>query len=101
MQLRQQENLMFIKVGLQFIAVPITFRSIRNQQGIAVNLRKSIKVALAQRGISQKALAKQLGMSETGLSQLAAQTSCTGATLQKLADAFDMKVSEFVALGED
>lgn len=66
-----------------------------------MNLRKSIKVALAQRGISQKSLADQIGMSETGISQLAAQKSCTGATLQKLATAFDLKVSEFIALGED
>lgn len=66
-----------------------------------MNLRKSIKVALAQRGTTQKALAEELGMSETGISQLAAQKSCTGATLQKLATAFGLKVSEFIALGED
>lgn len=66
-----------------------------------MNLRKSIKMALAMKGISQKALAKQLGMLETSLSQLAAQKSCTGATLIKMAEAFDMKVSEFVALGEE
>lgn len=66
-----------------------------------MNLRKSIKTALLQRDMSQKQLAEQLGMTQTSMSQLAAQTSCTGATLQKLAGAFGMKVSEFVALGED
>lgn len=66
-----------------------------------MNLRKSIKVALAQRGMEQKALAEQLSMSQSSMSQLAAQQSCTAATLQKLANAFGMKVSEFVALGED
>lgn len=66
-----------------------------------MNFRRSLKLALAQRDMTQKALAEQLGMRETSLSQLAAQTSCTGATLQKIAEAFDMKVSEFVALGED
>lgn len=66
-----------------------------------MNLRKSIKVALAQRSMEQKSLAKQLGMSQSSMSQLAAQQSCTGATLKKLADAFAMKVSEFVALGEE
>lgn len=70
-------------------------------EGNPLNLRKSIKTALAQRDMSQKALAEKLGMRETSISQLAAQTSCTGATLQKLAEAFEMKVSEFVALGED
>lgn len=66
-----------------------------------MNLRKSIKMCLAEKGMAQKDLAEKLGMSQTSMSQLAAQKSCTGATLQKLADAFDMKVSEFVALGED
>lgn len=70
-------------------------------KGPAMNLRKSIKTALLQRDMSQKQLAEQLGMTQTSMSQLAAQTSCTGATLQKLAGAFGMKVSEFVALGED
>jgi DNA-binding Xre family transcriptional regulator len=66
-----------------------------------MNLRKSIKKCLAQHDMNQKDLAEKLGMRETSLSQLAAQKSCTGATLQKLADAFDMKVSEFVAMGEE
>lgn len=66
-----------------------------------MNFRRSLKLALAQRGMTQKALAEKLGMRESSMSQLAAQTSCTGATLQKIADAFDMKVSEFIALGED
>lgn len=66
-----------------------------------MNLRKSIKTALARREMTQKALAERLGMLETSISQLAAQKSCTGATLLKLAAAFDMKVSEFVALGEE
>lgn len=66
-----------------------------------MNLRRSIKTALAQRDMTQKALAEKLGMLETSISQLAAQKSCQGATLVKLATAFDMKVSEFVALGED
>lgn len=66
-----------------------------------MNFRRSLKLALAQRDMTQKALAQKLKMRETSMSQLAAQTSCTGATLQKIAEAFDMKVSEFVALGED
>jgi len=66
-----------------------------------MNLRKSIKKCLLDKEMSQKDLAIKLGMSETSMSQLAAQTSCTGATLQKLAEAFDMKVSEFIAIGED
>jgi DNA-binding Xre family transcriptional regulator len=66
-----------------------------------MNFRKSLKLALIQRDMTQKALALKLGMRETSMSQLASQSSCTGATLQKIAGAFGMKVSEFVALGED
>jgi transcriptional regulator with XRE-family HTH domain len=66
-----------------------------------MNLGKSINVARAKHGLKAKELAERLGMTQTSLSQLSAQTSCTGATLQKLAAAFDMKVSEFIALGED
>lgn len=66
-----------------------------------MNLRKSVMILLAQRDMKQKDLADQLGMSQGSMSQLLGQTSCTGATLQKLADAFDMKVSEFIKLGED
>lgn len=66
-----------------------------------MNLRKSVMLALASKEMMQKDLAKQLGMSQGSMSQLVNQKSCTGATLQKLAGAFDMKVSDFVALGED
>lgn len=66
-----------------------------------MNLGKSIQIARAKRGLQVKELAEKLGMKPTSLSQLSSQDSCTGATLQKLAKAFDMKVSEFIALGED
>lgn len=66
-----------------------------------MNFRRSLKMALAQHDMTQKALAEKLGMRETSMSQLAAQTSCTGATLQKISEAFDMKVSDFIKLGED
>ena len=66
-----------------------------------MNLRKSVMIALAQRDMKQRDLAEKVGMSQGSMSQLLGQTSCTGATLVKLADAFGVKVSEFVALGED
>jgi plasmid maintenance system antidote protein VapI len=66
-----------------------------------MNIGISIKVALAKRGINQKALAEKMGTTPAAISQLAAQESCTGATIKKLADAFGMKASEFVALGEE
>lgn len=66
-----------------------------------MNVGKSIRVALAKKGMTQRQLAEQLGMLPTSLSQLASQQSCTGATLEKLARALGMKASEFVALGEE
>lgn len=66
-----------------------------------MNLRKSIMIAMAQRDMIQKDLAEQIGMSSGSLSQLMSQKSCTGATLQKFADFFGMRVSEFIKLGED
>ena len=66
-----------------------------------MNLRKSVMIAMAQRDMKHKDLADKVGMSQGSMSQLLGQTSCTGATLQKLADAFDLKVSDFIKLGED
>ena len=66
-----------------------------------MNVGKSIKVALAKRGWKQNQLAAMLGVAPSSLSAIANQRSCTGQTLQKIADAFEMPVSEFVALGED
>ena len=66
-----------------------------------MNLRKSVMIALANREMKQKDLAAKLGLSQGSMSTLVNQKSCTGATLQKLADAFEMKVSDFIKLGED
>lgn len=66
-----------------------------------MNLGVSIKVALAKRGMSHKALADEMGMLQSSLSQMIARGSCPTQTLEKLAGVFGMKVSEFLALGED
>lgn len=66
-----------------------------------MDIGKSIRVALAKRGIKQKDLAGMMGVKPASVSQLASQTSCTGETISKLAEAFGMSASEFVALGED
>lgn len=66
-----------------------------------MDIRKGVMVALAQRGMKQKDLAGMVGMSQGSMSQLLGQSSCTLATLEKIATALDMKLSELVALGED
>lgn len=66
-----------------------------------MNVGKSIKVALAQKCMSQAELAKRMGLTHTWVSALANKPKASTATLEALADQFDMKVSEFLALGED
>jgi DNA-binding Xre family transcriptional regulator len=66
-----------------------------------MDTQKSIRIAMAKKGINQKKLAEDLKMGQSSLSLLMKQDSCTGATMRKLAGYFGMKVSEFIALGEE
>jgi len=66
-----------------------------------MNVGKSLKVALAKRGMKQTELARQLQVSDVYLSRLANSEHAGMGTVNKLAEVLSMKVSEFVALGED
>jgi len=66
-----------------------------------MNVGKSIKVALAKRGINQTQLAAELKCTKVWISRLANMRTASMPTVEMLAKSFDMKVSEFVALGED
>lgn len=66
-----------------------------------MNVGRSIKVALAKRGMRQHELAGKMGITASSMSQLANQEHCMTSTLQRLADIFGMPVSEFVQLGEE
>lgn len=66
-----------------------------------MNVGKSIKVALAKKDMNQQDLAEKLRVSKPYVSQLAGKEHAGMGTVVLLADAFDMKVSEFIALGED
>lgn len=66
-----------------------------------MNVGKSIKVALAQKCMSQAELAKRMGLTHTWISALANKPKASTATIEALAAQFDMKVSDFVRLGED
>lgn len=66
-----------------------------------MNVGKSLKVALAMRGMNQTQLAVKLGCTHVWISRLANSRSASMATVESLAVALDMRVSEFVALGED
>ena len=66
-----------------------------------MNIGKSTRIAMAMRGMRSKDLAKVLGVTQSSMSVLLARETSTGGQIKNLAAAFDMKVSEFVALGED
>ena len=65
-----------------------------------MNIKKSVKIALAKADKRQGWLAKELGMKDATLSSILHVNKPSSANINKLAGAFDMKVSEFIALGE-
>jgi len=69
--------------------------------GLAMNVGKSIKIALAKRDINQTQLAGKLGFTQVWVNRLANSRTASMTTVETLAQAFNMRVSEFIALGED
>jgi len=65
-----------------------------------MNLKKSISVALALRSMNRVELAAIMGISRQRVYAISNQKRIEIETLIALAKAFDMKVSEFIALGE-
>lgn len=66
-----------------------------------MNIGRSIKIAQAKKGMRGKDLAKKLGVTQSTVSLMTIRETASGAMLKKLADVFEMSVSEFVELGED
>lgn len=66
-----------------------------------MNVGRSLKVALAKRDMSQTELAKKMKVHVQWVNKLANTQAASQATVVGLAEALDMKVSEFIALGED
>lgn len=66
-----------------------------------MNIGKSIKVALAMKGMKAKDLAETLVVTPPTISVMCSRPTASGQMLIQLSLAFDMKVSEFIALGED
>lgn len=67
----------------------------------AMHIGKSIKVALAKKGMKSKDLAEKLGVTGPTVSTMTTRPTASGQMLSRLAECFEMTVSEFVALGED
>lgn len=66
-----------------------------------MNVGRSINVACAQNDMTNKDLAKAASISRTTISLLVkGKIKCRQSTLEALAKAFNLKVSEFIALGE-
>lgn len=66
-----------------------------------MNVGKSIKIALIKQGMEQRDLAEKMKVSKPYISQLAGKEQIGMGTVVLLAEAFSMKVSDFLALGED
>lgn len=66
-----------------------------------MNVGKSLKIALAMRDLNQTQLAAQMKCTQVWVNRLANSRSASMATIESLAWSLDMKVSEFLALGED
>ena len=65
------------------------------------NVSTSILLACAKKRWSQKDLSRVSGVSRTAISNIVSgKNDCSMKTLGALAGAFDMKGSEFLALGE-
>ncbi len=65
-----------------------------------MNVGKSITVCLDERGMMKKKLAEKLDCTPQTVTTLIKSKECAGSMLGKLAQCFDMEVSDFVALGE-
>lgn len=66
-----------------------------------MNAAISMKIMMVKRGLTQAQLAKLAGLTQSSISGLATRPNWNCESLQKIAAAFGLKVSEFVALGEE
>ena len=66
-----------------------------------MNIGKSIRQACLDAEITQIQLADGLGKSKSAIHHMSRQKTAKGQNIKDLADFFNMKVSEFIALGED
>lgn len=65
-----------------------------------MNIKKSLNIALAKKGIKKGEFAEKLGVSRARLYAMQNQKRVNPETLTKLSQALDMEVSEFIALSE-
>jgi len=66
-----------------------------------MNLSKSLRLAIAQKGVKHKDLADALGTSSQQVSNWLKSGSIRQSSIVAIADYFEMPASEFIALGEE
>lgn len=66
-----------------------------------MNVGKSLRIALASKGMKQIELAEKMGISRQHVSNWTRRQGINKKNLDALCQALDMKLSEFIALGED
>lgn len=66
-----------------------------------MNFKKSLKIALAKKGMKQIDLAQEVKVTGQTVTNWIRNNSISLEYLDKVCKALDMPVSEFVALGED
>ena len=65
-----------------------------------MNIKRSLRMAMADRDVNSKQLAENLGVGPSQVSKWLNTGCITASGLKKLADYFEMPVSEFIKLGE-
>jgi plasmid maintenance system antidote protein VapI len=65
-----------------------------------MNVGKSIEICLAMKSMKKMELAAHLDVTRHTVANLCKSKTCSGKMLLKLCKLFEMKVSEFIALGE-
>lgn len=65
-----------------------------------MNLKQSIEIALATNGMKKNELAEELGVTPVSMSRILKRGTCPSAMLEDLAEIFEMKVHQFIKLGE-
>jgi len=66
-----------------------------------MHIGKSIRMALIKRNRDIDWLAEKMGCSRSNADRMRYSKILGGSTIERLATIFDMKVSEFIELGED
>jgi len=70
------------------------------KQEIIVDLKKSLRMSIAERGIKNKELAKGLGVTPQQITTWLRTGVMTNSNILKISNFFNIQASEFIALGE-